>query len=676
MGKAWNGALFADKGQWTKNTARVPPTVSRSGLIEADRIKSDTDIVATHSIYAGVGMVAPQFTVAPAPVAMPFSMAAGPMTRRPQARNLTHTSSFRILSPDSTHFLDVDVHNTGLTVFDATDGIDIHRLHLSGVLNAGSLATDATGQIIAGTGHQTANILLDHLGNPIASAPALGTDATGQVIPLTGPAGLGPFEGNEPSPGFANFGTDDGSLTKCFGCRPSGSNQTGGQGGNIGLQPSTLMSGTGPAGSTTVAGGGAILAASGDTIAGNVSITPGTVPSTATEAQPGALFLQLAGTMQTPGTSGAGRAMCATGTARAAGKAPRYEFCTANNMTKWIGIGQPGGNTVTLWYEGHATFASAAASNWSVGSVICLDANNPSYFVQSSVSYNCPPGRTAGIVTTTDSGQTQHSGVINRAAVGAGAIAQPDLTYGTWQPGTLACVIPGTTNGMTSNCSLQDQAKWVGVFGPTGNQGVIQQGMAIFRSGSSEIWTVGSPICTSMTSGQMLIEGRNGSCATIRVGVVTQTDATATADHIGIIVHGGDGQVIVGQATTYVSGNDGVMACVDRGSPSINQGPGPTAFATCTASQWQHGSMWVGIFNGGKVVTQGYSYFRSIATEIWQAGQVICRDRINSAPGEGRFALNGANTSDSCAGFDEQAGVVAVTDAAATTLHFGIIARK
>jgi len=479
--------------------------------------------VANAMNIAGV-VQAPNFIVSQNPLTNIQPLRAGAKNAKKSIQPLTPNAALEIQSSTKTNFLDFFVHDAGDPMIDsATHHILIHGLKLANLTNAASLATDANGEIIAGTGGGNADTATQFLGTPTqcgtglvatgiqrngnanctsggGGGPSGGVsisdllDAThdhtiesgdnyneiashfspggggytwllwdssnddnavghqlsiwnrgnnlvvpfdvsvssnGWMIqPRTGnlvPKGtsklgpLGDFSGTSAETGTVNFNAGP-TKSQCFGCANTSSTNTGT--GNVTVGSGSVGNNTAnnitgnviiqPGASNAPQTGG------GDPIAGNLFLSPGTVASTATLAQPGGLNIMLTGSMQTPSTNGRGRAACVSATARGTGdamKGPRYEFCTATGLLaywKWVGTMNPGGNTVSIYYSGQAPFTSSALQSWTAGAVICLDTANPSYFISNGNTV-CAAGEQAGIVTYTDSSaQTIHYGVILR----------------------------------------------------------------------------------------------------------------------------------------------------------------------------------------------------------------------------------------------------------------------
>jgi hypothetical protein len=530
------------------------------------RATGSVDVTGNVVSHSATGMTAPQFTVNPAPVA-PFT--GLPLVRTAAALNAHHTSAFRILSPDDTHFLDFNVHNTGDSVLEATEGVDVKGLHLPDVLSSGVLATDSTGKIIAGTpgatafgavgagtntnalvmgsggsltssGTGTVNANRINAGTVPANANVLATNANGQIIQGT------PYTGGPVSISDLANATHDHTIDSYDNYNEIASHFTSNGGGYSWLlwdnADSSAASGyqlyiwnkgddnvipldvgIGINGWTMEPHTGDFVARGESRIAAD--ITSGLHKLTID------FYLLSGGMVESPGPN---RRWSMNDTIfgndykhdAIIGADPHHMLTEVPDDTR--------GNRVAF----ASTFLGGHGDHMKTGDVVLQSGDNEGHNEEEQTgSVNISPG----LVRSPEVSHPMNGAL----SIAVGGYGNTDEVMGT-----LACVhgsaFSPSTGPHYGRCSqAETQAgKWVGVFkeyvivnGVKGHSlSVAVVGQTFFASSSAQQWNVAEAICSSPTNTGYLVEEYTCTPPSVMVGIVTYDDTVASNTHWGVIL--------------------------------------------------------------------------------------------------------------------------------------------
>jgi hypothetical protein len=333
----------------------------------------------THNLDVTTGMrvngqiIATQFTVDP----NPLTAAMGRMPRHPHPAGLDHSSAMRVLSPNSQHWLDIDVPDTGDPHFVSSTGhVDIEG-----------------GITIGGAGGDFRGVLLEHMGT--VTAAIFGNLYTRHTF-------IGPDPNNTVFPGYVDAPENTRGGTVGF-----GSSFMGGHGDHLKTGDVAIQSGDNESHNE-------------EEQTGSVDIRPGLVRSPeVTHPMNGGLTVAVAGYVTAAETIGT--LACVHGSAFSPLTGPLYGRCTTAEVQagKWVGAFReytvlPGvsgyGHSVSVAAIGQTFFASTSSQQWHAGEAIC-SSTTAGYLVESDTC--AAPAVMVGIVTYTDTMATiTHNGVI------------------------------------------------------------------------------------------------------------------------------------------------------------------------------------------------------------------------------------------------------------------------
>jgi hypothetical protein len=452
-------------------------------------------------------MIAPQFTVNQAPVA-PFT--GVPLIRTAAALNAHHTSAFRILSPDDTHFFDINVSNQGDSVIEATEGVDVKGLHLPDLPLKAALATDATGKIIAGTpmgGGPGGNISISDLANAYRDHTIESYDNYNEIS--------------------GNFTSGGGGYQWLLWDSSDSSTSTGHQlyiwnKGDDLVIPFDVGIGM---------NGWKMEPRTGNFEARGTSKLVSPI-SSGIHRLTIDFYVLSGGMVESPGPN---RRWSMSDTIfgndykhdALIGADPHHFLTEVPDNTR--------GNRVAF----ASTFLGGHGDHMKTGDVVLQSGDNEGHNEEEQTgSVNISPGLVR-------SPEVSHPMNGSLTASVAGYI------HSTQTMGTLACVADTAFSPQTGpaygRCSISEiqSGKWVGIFKEytilpgTGGYGhsvsVAVVGQTFFASSTAQSWHAGEAICSSTTAGY-LIESDTCTAPSVMVGIVTWNDTLATNTHWGVIL--------------------------------------------------------------------------------------------------------------------------------------------